>query len=97
MQYFAGSSRRTGCIYFTEGGQEQACVRGLFPCFLGLLSCLFLAGLYVGSLYVWRSSSPRDHPSVIKRRCASVLLVSVVSPAVVKTWIHWADVKVSIL
>uniref|UniRef100_A0A3Q4M0V5 CAAX prenyl protease 2 n=1 Tax=Neolamprologus brichardi TaxID=32507 RepID=A0A3Q4M0V5_NEOBR len=63
-------------------------------CFLGLLSCLFLAGLYVGSLYVWRSSSPRDHPSVIKRRCASVLLVSVVSPAVVKTWIHWADVSV---
>ncbi|XP_013127874.1 CAAX prenyl protease 2 isoform X2 [Oreochromis niloticus] len=65
-------------------------------CFLGLLSCLFLAGLYVGSLYVWRSSSPRDHPSVIKRRCASVLLVSAVSPAVVKTWMHWADVKVDV-
>lgn len=31
MQYFTGSSRRTGFIYFTEGGQEQACVTGLFP------------------------------------------------------------------
>lgn len=38
----------------------------------------------------------RDHPSVIKRRCASVLLVSALSPAVVKTWMHWADVQVCV-
>ncbi|XP_068572713.1 CAAX prenyl protease 2-like [Cebidichthys violaceus] len=63
-------------------------------CWVCVLSCLLLACLYVGSLYVWRSSLPRDHPSLIKRSCASVLLVSALSPAVVKAWMHWADVKV---
>ncbi|MEQ2233190.1 hypothetical protein ILYODFUR_019445 [Ilyodon furcidens] len=33
-----------------------------------------------------------DHPSVIKRRCASVVLVSAVSPAFVKIWMHLADI-----
>ncbi|KAM4620374.1 CAAX prenyl protease 2-like [Polymixia lowei] len=65
-------------------------------CWVCVLGCLLLACLYVGSLYVWRSSLPRDHPSVIKRRCASVLLVSALSPAVVKAWIHWADVRVGV-
>uniref|UniRef100_A0A3B5A2Z0 CAAX prenyl protease 2 n=1 Tax=Stegastes partitus TaxID=144197 RepID=A0A3B5A2Z0_9TELE len=63
-------------------------------CWVSVLSCLLLACLYVGSLYVWRSSLPRNHPSVIKRRCVSVLLVSALSPAVVKTWMHWVDVSV---
>lgn len=36
----------------------------------------------------------RDHPSLMKRRVASVLLVSALSPAVVKAWMHWAEVKV---
>uniref|UniRef100_A0A3Q1BS63 CAAX prenyl protease 2 n=1 Tax=Amphiprion ocellaris TaxID=80972 RepID=A0A3Q1BS63_AMPOC len=65
-------------------------------CWVSVLSCFLLACLYVGSLYVWRSSLPRDHPSVIKHRCVSVLLVSALSPAVVKTWMHWVDVRVSI-
>ncbi|KAM3869148.1 CAAX prenyl protease 2-like [Diretmus argenteus] len=64
-------------------------------CWGCVLSCLLLACLYVGSLYVWRSSLPRDHPSVIKRRCVSVVLVSALSPAVVKAWTHWADIRVS--
>uniref|UniRef100_A0A3Q1EGK3 Uncharacterized protein n=1 Tax=Acanthochromis polyacanthus TaxID=80966 RepID=A0A3Q1EGK3_9TELE len=64
-------------------------------CWVSVLSCFLLACLYVGSLYVWRSSLPRDHPSVIKRRCVSVLLVSALSPAVIKTWMHLADVRVS--
>ncbi|KAM7374563.1 hypothetical protein PAMP_007211 [Pampus punctatissimus] len=63
-------------------------------CWVCVQCCLLLACLYVGSLYIWRSNLPRDHPSVIKRRCASVLLVSALSPAVVKVWIHWADVRV---
>ncbi|XP_030010729.1 CAAX prenyl protease 2-like isoform X1 [Sphaeramia orbicularis] len=63
-------------------------------CWVGVLNCLLLSCLYVGSLYIWRSSLPRDHPSVIKRRCVSVLLVSALSPAVVKTWMHWSDVRV---
>ncbi|KAL6098835.1 rce1 [Pungitius sinensis] len=64
-------------------------------CWVCVLSCLLLACLYVGSLYVWRSSLPRDHPSLIRRRCASVLLVSALSPAVVKAWMHWPNVEVS--
>ncbi|KAI9548214.1 hypothetical protein NQZ68_010433 [Dissostichus eleginoides] len=64
-------------------------------CWVCVLSCLLLACLYVGSLYIWRSSLPRDHPSVIKRRSASVLLVSALSPAVVKAWMHWADIRVN--
>ncbi|XP_054482371.1 CAAX prenyl protease 2-like [Anoplopoma fimbria] len=42
-----------------------------------------------------RYSKARDHPSLIKRRCASVLLVTALSPAVVKAWMHWADVNVN--
>jgi len=45
-----------------------------------LLLCGALACLYVGSLYVWRSSLSRDHPATIRRRFVSVLLVSLVSP-----------------
>ncbi|KAK0145411.1 CAAX prenyl protease 2 [Merluccius polli] len=63
-------------------------------CWHSVASCLFLACLYVGSLYVWRSSLPRDHPSTIKHRCASVLLVAAFSPAVVKAWTHWAEINV---
>uniref|UniRef100_A0A667Z3T8 CAAX prenyl protease 2 n=1 Tax=Myripristis murdjan TaxID=586833 RepID=A0A667Z3T8_9TELE len=63
-------------------------------CWVCVLSCLLLACLYVGSLYVWRSSLPRDHPSMIKLRCISVLLVSALSPAVVKAWTHWVSASV---
>ncbi|XP_072230815.1 CAAX prenyl protease 2-like [Leuresthes tenuis] len=77
-----------------EHGLTSQDERAHMRCRVSVLSCLLLACLYVGSLYVWRSSLPRDHPSVIKRRCASVLLVSAVSPAVLKAWMHWADVSV---
>uniref|UniRef100_A0A3B5A9L3 CAAX prenyl protease 2 n=1 Tax=Stegastes partitus TaxID=144197 RepID=A0A3B5A9L3_9TELE len=62
-------------------------------CWVSVLSCLLLACLYVGSLYVWRSSLPRNHPSVIKRRCVSVLLVSALSPACILSF----QVDVSVL
>ncbi|XP_024913602.1 CAAX prenyl protease 2 [Cynoglossus semilaevis] len=55
-------------------------------CWPSLLSCLLLACSYVGSLYVWRSDLPRDHPTVIKRRFTSVLIVSGLSPVFVWTW-----------
>uniref|UniRef100_A0A3B3HXK2 Farnesylated proteins-converting enzyme 2 n=1 Tax=Oryzias latipes TaxID=8090 RepID=A0A3B3HXK2_ORYLA len=64
-------------------------------CWVSVLSCLLLACLYVGSLYVWCDSLPRDHQSRIKRRCSSVLLVFGVSPDVIKTWMHVNDVRVS--
>uniref|UniRef100_A0A3P9N3V9 CAAX prenyl protease 2 n=1 Tax=Poecilia reticulata TaxID=8081 RepID=A0A3P9N3V9_POERE len=55
-------------------------------CWLSVLSCLLLACCYVGSLYVWRSDLPRDHPAVIKRRFTSVLIVSGLSPLFVWAW-----------
>lgn len=55
-------------------------------CWVSVLSCLLLACSYVGSLYVWRSDLPRDHPAVIKRRFTSVLIVSALSPIFVWLW-----------
>uniref|UniRef100_A0A3Q2D1X9 CAAX prenyl protease 2 n=1 Tax=Cyprinodon variegatus TaxID=28743 RepID=A0A3Q2D1X9_CYPVA len=61
---------------------------------VSVTGCLLLVLLYIGSLYIWCSTLPRDHPRVIKRRCASVILVSAVSPAFVKLWMYWADITV---
>ncbi|XP_011496225.1 PREDICTED: CAAX prenyl protease 2 [Ceratosolen solmsi marchali] len=51
-----------------------------FPCLSGILGCLMLSVIYVGSLYVWRSPLDRDHPSVIKRRFFSVFVMTLFSP-----------------
>ncbi|XP_053908469.1 CAAX prenyl protease 2 [Cuculus canorus] len=56
------------------------------PCWAAVLGCLGLACGYVGSLYVWGRTLPRDHPSVIKRRFTSVLVVSGLSPFLVWLW-----------
>ncbi|KAK5876190.1 hypothetical protein CesoFtcFv8_027185 [Champsocephalus esox] len=62
-------------------------------CWVSVLSCLLLACSYVGSLYVWRSDLPRDHPAVIKRRFTSVLIVSGLSPLFVWTWRQLTGVR----
>ncbi|XP_034412952.1 CAAX prenyl protease 2 [Cyclopterus lumpus] len=62
-------------------------------CWVSVLSCLLLACSYVGSLYVWRSDLPRDHPTVIKRRFTSVLIVSGLSPLFVFAWREFTDVR----
>ncbi|XP_035990416.1 CAAX prenyl protease 2 isoform X4 [Fundulus heteroclitus] len=62
-------------------------------CWLSVLSCLLLACCYVGSLYVWRSDLPRDHPAVIKRRFTSVLIVSGLSPLFVWAWREFTAVR----
>ncbi|KAI1898530.1 hypothetical protein AGOR_G00073310 [Albula goreensis] len=62
-------------------------------CWLSVLSCLVLSCSYVGSLYVWRSDLPRDHPSVIKRRFTSVLVVSALSPVFVWAWKELTGVR----
>ncbi|XP_065718337.2 CAAX prenyl protease 2 isoform X5 [Patagioenas fasciata] len=63
------------------------------PCWAAVLACLSLACCYVGSLYVWGSPLPRDHPSVIKRRFTSVLLVSGLAPALVWLWREHSGIK----
>ncbi|XP_066466333.1 CAAX prenyl protease 2 [Tiliqua scincoides] len=70
-----------------EGGS------GSGPCPASLLCCLSLACAYVGSLYVWKSHLPRDHPAVIKRRFTSVLIVSSLSPFLVWIWKEASGVK----
>ncbi|XP_051001793.1 CAAX prenyl protease 2 isoform X2 [Acomys russatus] len=55
-------------------------------CWVSVFSCFSLACSYVGSLYVWKSELPRDHPAVIKRRFTSVLVVSSLSPLCVLLW-----------
>ncbi|KAM8793758.1 CAAX prenyl protease 2 [Eudromia elegans] len=66
---------------------------GSGPCWAALLACLSLAGSYVGSLYVWGSPLPRDHPAVIKRRFTSVLVVSGLAPALVWLWKRLTGLK----
>uniref|UniRef100_A0A3Q2DTI3 CAAX prenyl protease 2 n=1 Tax=Cyprinodon variegatus TaxID=28743 RepID=A0A3Q2DTI3_CYPVA len=81
-----GSSKHSQRIQTAAGG-------GL--CWLSVLSCLLLACSYVGSLYVWRSDLPRDHPAVIKRRFTSVLIVSGLSPLFVWCWREFTAVRVT--
>ncbi|MGH0183358.1 UNVERIFIED_CONTAM: hypothetical protein FKN15_011824 [Acipenser sinensis] len=64
-------------------------------CRISVLSCLLLACSYVGSLYVWRSDLPRDHPAVIKRRFTSVLIVSTLSPLFVWAWKEFTGIRSS--
>ncbi|XP_062574135.1 CAAX prenyl protease 2-like [Saccostrea cucullata] len=49
---------------------------------LAVLICLFIAVIYVGSLYVWvdDKNKSRDHPDTIKRRFTSVSVICVVIP-----------------
>ncbi|PWA23006.1 hypothetical protein CCH79_00002408, partial [Gambusia affinis] len=80
------------CSVMQEAG--HSCIRQdqYTICWVSVMSCLLLASFYVGSLYACWSTLPRDHPRVIKRRSVSVFLVSAVSPACVKLWMHWADI-----
>ncbi|XP_028330348.1 CAAX prenyl protease 2 isoform X2 [Gouania willdenowi] len=71
--------------------EEKAAGGGL--CAVSVLCCLTLACSYVGSLYVWRSDLPRDHPAVIKRRFTSVLIVSGLSPAFVWVWKEFTGIR----
>ncbi|XP_041093908.1 CAAX prenyl protease 2 isoform X1 [Polyodon spathula] len=74
---------------------RDASVPSTGVCGVSVLSCLLLACSYVGSLYVWRSDLPRDHPAVIKRRFTSVLIVSTLSPLFVWTWKEFAGIRSS--
>ncbi|KAK6180998.1 hypothetical protein SNE40_008947 [Patella caerulea] len=49
-----------------------------------VLLCLLFALIYVGSLYVWADSvnKNRDHPKTIKRRFASVGIISLIVPPI---------------
>jgi len=40
------------------------------------VSCILFTATYVGSLYLWRNTAPRDHPSTIKKRFISVACTS---------------------
>lgn len=55
-----------------------------YTCVFSLFACFLLAFIYVSSLYVWNSPLNRDHPSVIKKRTISVIVVMIISPLITK-------------
>ncbi|KAG5196609.1 CAAX prenyl protease 2 isoform X1 [Ovis aries] len=89
MAALGGDGLRLLSVSRPERQPEAAALGGPGPglcCWVSVFSCLSLACSYVGSLYVWKSELPRDHPAVIKRRFTSVLVVSSLSPLCVLLW-----------
>ncbi|XP_066202044.1 CAAX prenyl protease 2 isoform X1 [Saccopteryx leptura] len=89
MAALGGDGLRLLSVSRPERQPESAVLGGPGPglcCWVSVFSCLSLACSYVGSLYVWKSELPRDHPAVIKRRFTSVLVVSSLSPLCVLLW-----------
>nr|XP_030689302.1 CAAX prenyl protease 2 isoform X3 [Globicephala melas] len=89
MAALGGDGLRLLSVSRPERQPESAALGGPGPglcCWVSVFSCLSLACSYVGSLYVWKSELPRDHPAVIKRRFTSVLVVSSLSPLCVLLW-----------
>ncbi|XP_074128767.1 CAAX prenyl protease 2 isoform X1 [Sminthopsis crassicaudata] len=89
MAALGGDGLRLLSVSGPEPEPESAALSGAGPglcCWVSVCSCLSLACSYVGSLYVWKSELPRDHPAVIKRRFTSVLVVSSLSPLCVLLW-----------
>ncbi|ELK13286.1 CAAX prenyl protease 2 isoform X4 [Pteropus alecto] len=89
MAALGGDGLRLLSVPRPERQPESAALGGPGPglcCWVSVFSCLSLACSYVGSLYVWKSELPRDHPAVIKRRFTSVLVVSSLSPLCVLLW-----------
>ncbi|XP_043826508.1 CAAX prenyl protease 2 isoform X2 [Dromiciops gliroides] len=89
MATLGGDGLRLLSVSGPEPEPESAVLNGAGPglcCWVSVCSCLSLACSYVGSLYVWKSELPRDHPAVIKRRFTSVLVVSSLSPLCVLFW-----------
>ncbi|XP_072495338.1 CAAX prenyl protease 2 isoform X6 [Notamacropus eugenii] len=89
MAALGGDGLRLLSVSGPEPEPESTALNGAGPglcCWVSVCSCLSLACSYVGSLYVWKSELPRDHPEVIKRRFTSVLVVSSLSPLCVLLW-----------
>ncbi|XP_055271408.1 CAAX prenyl protease 2 isoform X1 [Moschus berezovskii] len=89
MAALGGDGLRLLSVSRPERQPESTALGGPGPglcCWVSVFSCLSLACSYVGSLYVWKSELPRDHPAVIKRRFTSVLVVSSLSPLCVLLW-----------
>lgn len=97
MAALGGDGLRLLSVSRPERQPESAALGGPGPglcCWVSVFSCLSLACSYVGSLYVWKSELPRDHPAVIKRRFTSVLVVSSLSPLCVLLWRELTGIQV---
>ncbi|XP_023566502.1 CAAX prenyl protease 2 isoform X3 [Octodon degus] len=100
MAALGGDARRLLSVSRPERHSESTALGGRRPelcCWLSVFSCLSLACSYVGSLYVWKSELPRDHPAVIKRRFTSVLVVSSLSPLCVLLWRELTGIQILFL
>ncbi|XP_054426537.1 CAAX prenyl protease 2 isoform X3 [Pteronotus mesoamericanus] len=100
MAALGGDGLRLLSVSRPERQPETAALGGPGPglcCWVSVFSCLSLACSYVGSLYVWKSELPRDHPAVIKRRFTSVLVVSSLSPLCVLLWRELTGIQILFL
>ncbi|XP_027437340.1 CAAX prenyl protease 2 isoform X1 [Zalophus californianus] len=100
MAALGGDGLRLLSVSRPERQPESAALGGPGPglcCWVSVFSCLSLACSYVGSLYVWKSELPRDHPAVIKRRFTSVLVVSSLSPLCVLLWRELTGIQILFL
>ncbi|KAM7329703.1 hypothetical protein ACRRTK_011316 [Alexandromys fortis] len=97
MAALGGDGLRLLSVSRPEQQPESTALSGPGPglcCWVSVFSCFSLACSYVGSLYVWKSELPRDHPAVIKRRFTSVLVVSSLSPLCVLLWRELTGIQV---
>ncbi|XP_032794811.2 CAAX prenyl protease 2 [Daphnia magna] len=60
------------------------------------LSCFILSSVYVGSLYVWKSTEDRNHPKTVIRRFISAFCMLFVAPAIVYITLKYMNPKESI-
>nr|XP_054097085.1 CAAX prenyl protease 2 isoform X6 [Callithrix jacchus] len=100
MAALGGDGLRLLSVSRPQRPPESAALGGPGPglcCWVSVFSCLSLACSYVGSLYVWKSELPRDHPAVIKRRFTSVLVVSSLSPLCVLLWRELTGIQILFL
>ncbi|XP_063120382.1 CAAX prenyl protease 2 isoform X7 [Rattus norvegicus] len=100
MAALGGDGLRLLSVSRPERQPESAALSSPGPglcCWVSVFSCFSLACSYVGSLYVWKSELPRDHPAVIKRRFTSVLVVSSLSPLCVLLWRELTGIQILFL
>ncbi|XP_046631098.1 CAAX prenyl protease 2-like [Daphnia pulicaria] len=60
------------------------------------LSCFFLASVYVGSLYIWKSNEDRNHPKTVIRRFISAFCMLFVAPVIVYVTLKYMKPQESI-
>lgn len=62
-------------------------------CFLSISACFLFSCLFVASLYIWQSPYERNHPTTIKQRFCSVVIVMVICIIIVNQFLDSEESK----